>query len=157
MIERVFFFPDGRLRSRRMLGTVIVFAAFALFGSLLSAVTPVWATLPHAQVIWVTFAVLFMKVPLIALAGWLIVRNKELPGREVVWSERETAEILAYLKAEAERALAHRDVDSRLEYLSGEAWHVADRARGGQKADAVSVALEIDQLRRQARRPRTAS
>ncbi|MEZ5081379.1 MAG: hypothetical protein R2878_12140 [Thermoleophilia bacterium] len=157
MIERVFFFPNGRLRTRRMVGTVIVFAVLALFGSLLTAVTPVWATMPHAKVVWVTFAVFFLKVPLIALAGWLIVRNKELPGREVVWSERETAEILAYLKGEAERAVVHRDVDSRLAYLSGEAWHVADRARGGQKADAVSVALEIDQLRRQARRPRTAS
>lgn len=154
MLERMYFYPNGRLRTRRMLATVVVFGSLALFGSLLLVLTPAWAEVPHAKAIWGIFAVFGLKVPLIVLCGWLILRNKELPGQEVVWSEREVEEILWYLRTEIDRAVGTADEDEHLQYLSGEAWHVADRADGEQKADAVALALKIDAIRRGTRNPR---
>jgi len=56
----------------------------------------------------------------------------------VVWSETETHEILRYLTTQAARARPD-DAEVRLKYLSREAWHVADRADGTLKADAVGL------------------
>ncbi len=154
MIERFLFESDGRIRVRRMLATVLTLGGFALFGSLLMVLTPVWNGQPVAQSIWVIFAVFVLKFPLIGFCWWLIVRNKEWPGQPVVWSEGEVEEILEYLRTEARRAIDLPDGLARLTYLSGEAWHVADRAEGTLKADAVGVGLEIDRLIRNLRHPR---
>lgn len=154
MLERLFFHPNGRMRTRRMLGTVVILLAFALFGSLLAVVSPAWSGLPQMQLVWTTFAIFALKLPLIGLCAWLIMRNKELPGRPVRWSDSEASEIITYLSAEARRALEEPDVEARLSYLSREAWHVADRAEGVHKADAVGVALEIDRLLSRCRGPR---
>jgi hypothetical protein len=71
------------------------------------------------------------------------------------WSDRETGDILAYLVAEADRALPLPDAEARLLYLQGEAWNVADRVGGDRKMDAVDVALHIDQLLARLRTRRT--
>jgi hypothetical protein len=47
------------------------------------------------------------------------------------------------------------DAVERLEYLSQEAWHVADRLDGNAKVDALTVALRIDLVRERARRERS--
>lgn len=152
MLERFLFTPDGRIRVRRMLLTVVGLVSSALFGSALVVITPAWAGNTHAQTAWVVFAVFVLKFPLVFFCWWLIVRNKEWPGRPVIWSEAEVTEILEYIRTEARRALDLADVQPRLVYLSGEAWHVADRAQGTQKADAVGVALEVDRMLREVRR-----
>lgn len=152
MLERFLFTPEGRIRVRRMLFTVIGLIAAALLGTVLLVITPVWNGNQHMQTLWVFFAVFVLKFPLVGFCWWLIVRNKEWPGRPVVWSADEVQEILEYLRTESRRAMELPDVQPRLVYLSGEAWHVADRAEGGLKADAVGVALEIDRMLREVRR-----
>jgi hypothetical protein len=130
-----------------MVLTVASLIVLALFGGTLAALTPIWHGNPTFQSLWVLFSVFVLKFPLVCFLWWMIVRNKEWPGKPVVWDATETEEILGYLRTEARRALDKQDRVARLAYLSAEAWHVADRADGPLKADAVSVALEIDHLR----------
>lgn len=151
MLTRALFDETGRPRVRPMGLTVGALLVLALFGGTLAALTPIWNGNTTVQSLWVLFTVFLLKFPLICFLWWLIVRNKEWPGKPVVWDETETREILAYLTREARRALELPDAGARLTYLSSEAWHVADRADGPMKADAVGVALEIDRLR--SRRP----
>ncbi len=155
MLTRMLFFPNGRVRMRRMVITVATLVFFAMFGTAFLLFTPFFTGDPHIQVIWLVVCVVLLKLPLIAFCWWLIGRNKEVPGVPVVWSANETQEILQYLTTQARDSLERPDVDARLAYLSREAWHVADRAEGPIKADAVGVALEIDRLaaRNGGRRP----
>lgn len=150
-MERFFFHPDGKVRTRRMTGVVIGLVALALLGSFLVTVAPV---ISHdaMQALWVLFAVFLLKLPLVALLFWLIIRNKEWPHKRPRWSDEEIGEILSYLLAESDRAMELPDAERRLAYLMGEAWHVADRAQGERKADAVGVALAIDAKRAARRR-----
>lgn len=130
-----------------MICVVGVCVAFAIFGSLLLALTPTLADHEGLQTLWVLFSVFLLKFPLIALLSWFILRNKEWPVRPPKWSDRETREILDYLVAEADRSLALPDAPARLAYLQREAWNVADRVEDGElKVDAVNVALHIDRL-----------
>ncbi|MFN8110704.1 MAG: hypothetical protein U0Y82_12795 [Thermoleophilia bacterium] len=154
MLERFLFHADGRLRTMRMVLVAAGLLMMALFGGTLVWLAPNWNGHPLARSLWVLFAVFVLKLPLIALCWWLIVRNKEHPGAPAKWSPQETDQIIAYLRAEARRALDEPDVEDRLQYLSRETWHVADRAGGTQKADAVNVALEIDRLLDRCRGPR---
>lgn len=142
-MERFLFTPKGKVRTRRMAGLVIGLAGFALLGSFLITITP---AISHSavQTLWVVFAVFLLKLPLVGFLFWLILRNKEWPMRRPRWSDEEVTEILSYLMSEAERVSDLPDAEPRLAYLVGEAWHVADRAGGERKADAVSVALSID-------------
>ena len=153
MVERFLFTPDGKVRRRRMMGTVVVTVAIALFGSFLLALTPTMSGHEHVQTLWVLFSVFLLKFPLVGLLWWLIVRNKEWPFQRPKWSPEETREILAYLLAEAERSRPLPDASERLAYLQSEAWHVADRSHGELKAEAVDVAVSIG---RAAMRPRRA-
>lgn len=102
---------------------------------------------PNLQSAWVITTVILFKVPILALAWWVIVRNRDLPTHQPVWDEQETREILARLSEEADKAVHARDADTRLEHLRREAWHVADRSGGATKGEAVEVALRIDRLR----------
>jgi hypothetical protein len=147
MLTRFLFDERGRARRRPMTYTVVGLLVLALFGGTLAALTPMLHGHPTLQGIWVMLSVFALKLPLVFFLWWLIVRNKEWPGMPVVWSPEETEEILAYLRAEARRAVDMPDAAARLDYLSGEAWHVADRADGPLKGDAVAVALEIDAMR----------
>lgn len=147
VLTRYLFDDIGRVRPRRM-GTVIAgLIVMALFGGTLAAFTPLWNGHTGIQSVWVLFSVFLLKMPLVCFLWWLIMRNKEWPGRPVVWDAGETREILDYLLAEAQRGAALPDAEARLKYLSGEAWHVADRADGPMKGDAVAAALEVDRIR----------
>lgn len=125
--------------------------AFAMFGSFLLVVTPLFSGNEGMQTAWVLFSVFLLKFPLVLLLWWFIVKNKEWPVRPPKWTDRETREILDFLMVEADRALPLPDADARLAYLLGEAWNVADRVAGEIKVDAVGVALHIDQLLSQPR------
>lgn len=152
MLQRFLYTPDGQVIVPRMIGVVASTIVFAMFGSFLLVVTPVFSGHEGVQTIWVLFSVFLLKFPLVSLLWWFIVRNKEWPVRPPTWSDRETGDILDYLVAEADRALPLPDAEARLVYLQGEAWNVADRVGGERKVDAVNVALHIDQL---LARPRT--
>jgi len=130
-----------------MICLVATCVAFAIFGSLLLALTPTLADHEGLQTLWVLFSVFLLKFPLIALLCWFILRNKEWPVRPPKWSDKETREILDYLVAEADRSLALPDAAARLAYLRREAWNVADRVEDGElKVDAVNIALHMDRL-----------
>jgi hypothetical protein len=146
MLTRMLFYPNGRVRMRRMAITVGTLAFFAMFGTAFLVVATLFVGNPPLEIAWLVTFVVLLKLPLIGFAWWLIARNKEVPGVPVVWGATETQEILAYLTTQARDSLARPDAEARLTYLSREAWHVADQAEGTLKADAVGVALEIDRL-----------
>lgn len=146
MLQRFLYTPEGSVRLPRMIGLVAGTVLFALFGSFLLVVTPVFSGHEGVQTIWVLFSVFLLKFPLVSLLWWFIVRNKEWPVRPPKWSDRETSDILAYIASEADRALPLPDAEARLTYLQAEAWNVADRVDGERKVDAVNVALHIDEL-----------
>lgn len=146
MLVRYLYTPEGKVRTPRMIGVVATTVVLAIFGSFLLAVTPSLSGHHGAQTAWVLFCVALLKLPLIGLLWWFIIRNKEWPVKPPRWSEGEASEILDYLVAEADRATALPDAPARLAYLRGEAWHVADRVEGEQKVDAIAVALRIDQM-----------
>lgn len=155
-LQRFLYTPDGRVRMRHMMGVLIGTIVLALFGSFLLVLTPSWQS-EHVQTLWVLFSVFLLKMPLVALLWWFIVRNKEWPVRPPKWSDAEVGEILAYLLAEAVRSRELHDSPARLAYLQGEAWNVADRVGGQAKMDAVATALRIDEMSqgiRGRRRPR---
>ena len=98
VLARFLYTPSGRVRTPRMIGTIAVTIVLAIFGSFLLAVTPVFEGHHGIQIAWVLFAVALLKLPLIGLLWWFIVRNK-WPMKPPKWSEDEVREILAYLGA----------------------------------------------------------
>ena len=134
---------------------VLVSLVLALFGTVLIVWTPDVASNGGVRTLYVLVVVFALKFPLIAILWWLIARNPEWPGKRPTWLPAEQAEILAYLEREARRAAELPDAIERLEYLSQEAWHVADRLGGEAKVDALTVALRIDLVRERARRERS--
>ena len=151
MLARFLYDADGRVRVRHMIAVVAGCIVMAIFGTFLLVLTPVFGGHEGIQTGWVLFSVFLLKFPLVSLLWWFIARNKEWPTRAPKWSDPETREILDYLVAEAARSRDLPDAPARLAYLRGEAWNVADRVSGEVKADAVNVALHIDELTR----PRT--
>ena len=131
------------MRRRRMIVTAIVLVGLAFGGSLVLVAFETVTPHPSTLVIAAVIAAFAVKLPLIALCGWLIYRNKEIPGVPVVWSADETREILEYLRAQARDAPNSPEAGPRLAYLAQEAWHVADQADDALKPEAVAVALEI--------------
>jgi hypothetical protein len=116
-LNRYLFDAHGRARRPRMLITALTLVFLALAGSLLFVVTALAApNLPLAPA-WLVPLVVLLKLPLIAFCGWLIYRNKEIPGVPVVWSGREVREILDYISAQARASLPRPHVGARLAYL----------------------------------------
>ena len=155
-LNRYLFDEHGRARRTRMLITVLTLVVLALSGSLLVVAMALVGPNPPLAPALILVGAVALKLPLIGFCGWLIYRNKEIPGVPVVWSDREVREILDYITAQAQASLSRSDAGARLSYLSREAWHVADQADGTLKADAVGVALEIDRLAAQRGVHRTA-
>ncbi|MEO2058059.1 MAG: hypothetical protein ABGX38_04320 [Thermoleophilia bacterium] len=141
--------------ARRVVPAILVSLLLALFGTALLVLAPSIPGPGWLRATYVMFVVVILKLPLIAILWWLIARNHEWPGTKPTWLPPEQAEILAYLEKEADRAAGLQDAVERLEYLSQEAWHVADRLDGDAKVDALTVALRIDLVRERARRERS--
>jgi hypothetical protein len=145
VLTRRLTYPDGSLRTRRVVVLGIGLLVVAMFGTLVVTLTPRVSNNDIIRTLFVIGAVFGLKFPLIALLWWLIRRNKEWPGMPVNWNPDETREILAYLEQQATDAVTRPDAAERLVYLSGEAWNVADNLRGEAKVDALTVALRIDE------------
>ena len=146
VVKRVFLRPNGSLRTRRVVATGLVFAVFAFFGSFLIFATSRVSSNDTIRAFWVIGVVFVLKMPLVTLLWWLIVRNREWPGHRVRWSPDETEEILAYISAQADRAVGLPDAAPRLAHLSKEAWNAADNLDGESRVDALTVALRIDEM-----------
>jgi hypothetical protein len=145
-VNDYYFMPNGRVRLRRMAVTMAVLIFFAMFGTGFMVFIALFTNNTSLKLTWLVVFVVLAKLPLIAFCWWLIARNKEVPGVPVVWGEDETREILQALIDQARQSLEMPQTGARLAYLSREAWHVADKAEGRLKADAVGIALEIDRL-----------
>lgn len=141
--------------ARRVIPAVGVSLVLALFGTAFLVLAPEIPGPGWVRGAYVMFVVVVLKLPLIAILWWMIARNREWPHAKPTWLPPEQAEILAYLENESRRAALMPDSVERLEYLSQEAWHVADRLEGEAKVDALTVALRIDLIRERARRERS--
>jgi hypothetical protein len=137
---------DGTLRRGRLVVLLATTIVLAMFGTALVVLAPQVADSTFGRGVWVMFAVVLLKFPLIALLWSLIRRNAEWPGRPVKWSDQELGAILQRLMDEAQAAAEGPNGQARLAHLSREAWHVADNVSGESKVDALSVALSIDEL-----------
>ena len=136
---------DGTLRRGRLIVLLAVAIVFAVFGTSLLVLAPRVADSTLGRGAWVMFAVVLLKVPLIAILWSFIRRNAEWPGRRVEWSDKELGAILDRLTHEADIAAAGANREARLAHLSREAWHIADHVSGEAKVDALTVALNIDE------------
>jgi hypothetical protein len=138
---------DGHVRVMRLVPTIVGFIILAFFGTTLIFVTPAISDSGGIQVLWALFVLAGLKMPLILLLWHFIRRNREWPGRWAKWADPEVREILAHLEMEAARAPYLDATAARLDYLSREAWNVADSIEGPARVDALTVALRIDQRR----------
>jgi len=136
---------DGTLRRGRLIIVLATAIAFAMFGTALVVLAPRVSDSTLGRGLWVMFAVVMLKFPLIAILWSFIRRNAEWPGRRVEWSDNELGAILDRLTHEAEVAVDGPNGTARLAHLSREAWHIADHTSGEAKVDALSVALRIDE------------
>mgnify|MGYP003336940738 CR=1 FL=1 len=143
-----------RPQKLRVIITFAVTGAMAVFGTVLVTLTPSIGGAGWVRGGYVLFVVMFLKLPLIFVLWWLIARNPEWPGAPPTWTRAEQAEILDYISNEAKRVRTLPDALERLEYLSQEAWHVADRLEDHAKVDALTVALHVDLMAQRARRER---
>lgn len=130
VFKRFLYGRDGQLRIGRLMVVVPLCFVAAMFGPVLLWLVPqmtdseVWR---WTGVVLVTF---MFKIPLIMLVYMFIRRNMELPTKPPIWDDDEIGHILAALRRQSDEAVAYEDASARLEYLSREAWNVADRASG---------------------------
>lgn len=155
VLERFLYGPDGFIRLGRLLPLLGLTLVMALFGGALIWLTPHITHSDAGSALWVIFAVLMLKMPLVLLLWYFVRRNMEWPGRPVRWRPQEVGEILDYLDREAHAAVGADSSEARLAYLSREAWNVADQVGGELKVDALTVALRIDELQAAEARRRT--
>ncbi len=149
--------PSPKPVARRVVPVIVVTLIMAIFGTVLATLTSDLPGSGWIKSMYVLFVVVALKLPLLTVLWWLIARNPERPGTTPIWSPEEQAEILTYLEHEAQRVRGMPDAIERLEYLSQEAWHLADRLDGEAKVDALTVALRVDIICARAQRERTGS
>lgn len=145
MLQRFLHRRDGTLRYWRLVALLGTCIAMAIFGGALIWIIPSVTTNEVARGLWVLFAIGFLKLPLILVLWSFIRRNREWPGQQVSWNDGEVADILDHIARQAADAEGRPDATARLEYLSREAWNVADQVDGPAKVDALTVALRIDE------------
>ncbi|MDX6555287.1 MAG: hypothetical protein QOD86_1482 [Miltoncostaeaceae bacterium] len=144
LVGRFVYDRDGRLHTVRLLGGVVAAIAlisFATFAGLLMA----GAGSPASLAVWVLAGFILVKVPLLAVLWWILLR-RDPEQRSADWSTDEATEILDYLEAQAAEAAGRPDAAARLAYFAKEAWFVADNAADRDKASAVAVAVRIQAM-----------
>lgn len=132
-------------RASRTLG-VAAAVALALFGSFLLALTPSLDGAPGLQILWVLFSLVLLKVPLLLLVWWIIVRRRARGDRP--WSEEATRAFLDRTAGEAARAAGMPDGGVRLERLRAQTWAALERTDGAHTPALVDLALRIERLER---------
>lgn len=120
--------------------------ALALFGSFLLALTPSLEDRPGLQTLWVIFSLVLLKVPLLALVWWIIVRRRARGAGS--WSDAATAAFLRSAADEAEGVAGTPGGPPRLEQLRSQTWAAIERADGAHAAALVDLALRIERLQR---------
>jgi len=149
LIARFVYARDGTLHTARLLSGVaaaIALIALATFVGLILA----GAGSPAQLAIWVLAAFLLVKLPLLGVLWWILMR-REPAQRSAGWSQRECGEIIAYLDEQAARSADLPDAPARLAYFAREAWFVADSAADADKPAAVAAAVRIEAMAADAR------
>jgi len=140
---------DGAPRVRFVLGRAAVVAlavGVALFGSFLLVITPRLSSSPGLQVVWVIFALVLLKVPLLGMVWWLIAHRRR--SRQVRWSEPETRRFLDAVADEAVRVAGLPDAAERFDALRADAWRAVEEGDDALTPAAVELALRLDRDRR---------
>lgn len=152
LFNRLFTDEHGDLRTAVLLGGLVAVVAVLAIGTY-AALLIANAGSPGTLALWVTVAFVVIKLPLLAVAWWVISRKQDAKGGGG-WETRELREILEYLETQARRSAGAPDELRRLRYFAREAWFVADRAADADKGTAVETAVRIDALAAAASRPR---
>ena len=142
---------DGELRMPLLLGLVmgaVVIIGVGTYAALLAAN----AGSPGTLALWVIAALIFIKLPLLAVMWWIIGRKRD-PRGGGGWASGECREILDYLETQARDAVGRPDAATRLAYFAREAWFVADGATDADTPAAVNTAVLIEAMAAEAGAP----
>ena len=142
---RLFYDREGDLRSARVLGIIVISVAIIVAGTVAVSFAGAIAG-PETLVIGALVVFLAIKLPFLALVFWIMMRHGG-GYTQSEWSDRERGEILDYLRNQARDAKGKPDEAQRLQWLSREAWHVADTVPDEHRGAAVALAVEISALR----------
>ncbi len=144
-----------RVRSRGSAARVLLVAGalgLALFGSLLLVFTPSLEDHPGIQTLWVVASLVLLKLPLLLIVWWLIVRSRgrTRPGE----SPAATAAVVARATRSVSRSRDGLDPAEDLESLRQEVWALAAHADPASAQRLVDLALEMERLVRRRPPPR---
>jgi hypothetical protein len=101
---------------------------------------------PETLAISALVVFLGLKLPFLGLVFWIIMRQGNGEAHND-WSDRERDEIFAYLANQAQEAKGRPDEAERLQWLTREAWIIADTVPDEHRAKAVALAVEIGAMR----------
>jgi hypothetical protein len=142
--------PGAPARSRGASpGRVLLVAgalALALFGSLLLVFTPSLEGRPGLQTLWVLASLVLLKLPLLLLVWWVIVRRRSRATPP--WSRETTDAFLARARDGVARAREGRAPAVGLDDLRREVWAATAHADPAAAQQLVDLALEIDRIAR---------
>ena len=142
---RVFYDRDGDMRVARVLAIVMLLVAVIVVGTVGVSFAGAVAG-PETLALGALIVFLAIKLPFLGFVFWIIMRQGG-GYTQSEWSDRERNEILDYLRAQAREAKGKPDEAKRLQWLSREAWHVADTVPDEHRAEAVALAVEISAMR----------
>lgn len=145
-IVRLYYDRDGDLRAWRAMLTVGGLAFLVVLGTVLASFIGA-ATNPETLALGAVIVFLAIKIPLLVVVFWILMRKGGGPG-QAEWSPRERTEILGYLVDQAAEVRGKPNEAERIAWLTREAWHVADTAPDDERAAAVAVAVEISAMQR---------
>lgn len=117
--------------------------ALALMSTFLLVLTPALSDRPGLQTLWVLFSLVMLKVPLLLLVWWMIVRRRGRRDAEVTHREP-AATFIARVEREAALATRAPDAASRLARLRTETWAEIERADDLDTPALVELALSLE-------------
>ncbi len=144
-IVRLFYDREGDLRTTRVLVIIMVMVAVIVTGTVGVSFAGAAAG-PETLAIGALVVFIALKLPFLVLVFWIIMRKGNGEAHND-WSDRERGEILTYLADQARDAKGRPDEAERLQWLTREAWLIADTVPDEHRAEAVALAVEIAAMR----------
>jgi len=144
-LVRLLYDREGDIRTTRIFVIVMISVALIVAGTVAVSFAGAIAG-PETLVIGALIVFVALKLPFLTLIFWIIMRTSG-PTAHGDWSDRECAEILQYLATQVNEAKGKPDEALRLQWLTREAWTVAETVPDEHRAEAVALAVEISGLR----------
>lgn len=151
LFARLFSDRDGELRTSLLVGLLIGLVALLSVGTY-AGLLAANAGSPETLAVWAIGALILIKLPLLAVAWWIIARKRD-PRGGGGWTSAECREILDYLETQARQSAGRPDAAARLAYFAREAWFVADSATDADTPAAVDTAVLIEAMASEAGAP----